>query len=139
MVVVPITLSIVVYDNKDEFKINTKNKTGQIEYIENNIYEKVNKESPKIKVYNHKKDKVENIDIEEYLYSVVAGEMPSKFAQEALKAQAVAARTYVYYKIEHDSNKDPKHKGADVCTNFNHCQEYLSENELKKNSWESMD
>lgn len=135
MVTVPIILSITVYDDKDEFKINTKGKLTQeddSEYIENNIYEKVNKESPKIKVYNHKKDKVENIDIEEYLYSVVAGEMPSDFEEEALRAQAVAARTFVYYKKEHDSNKDPKHKGADVCTNFNHCQEYLSEKELKK-------
>ncbi|HSQ33825.1 MAG TPA: stage II sporulation protein D [Peptostreptococcaceae bacterium] len=134
MVAVPIILSITVYDDKDEFKINTKNEEAKedTKYIENNIYEKVNKESPKIKVYNHKKNKVENIDIEEYLYSVVAGEMPSDFEEEALKAQAVAARTYVYYKKENGSDKDPIHKGADVCTNFNHCQEYLSEKELKK-------
>lgn len=145
MVAVPIILSITVYDDKDEFKINTKSQKSKedTEYVENNIYEKINKESPKIKVYNHKEGKVETIDIEEYLYSVVAGEMPSDFDEEALKAQAVAARTYVYYKKEHNSNKDPKHKGADVCTDFNHCQEFLSEKELKrshgdkwmKNSW----
>ena len=133
MVAVPILLSIIVYDNKDEFKIDTKGKVGQDEeYIESNLYEKVNKKSPEIKVYNHKKDKVETMDIEEYLYSVVAGEMPSEFEEEALKAQAVAARTFVYYKKENGSNKDPKHKGADICTDFNHCQEYISKEDLKK-------
>lgn len=87
MVVVPIILSITVYDNKDDFNIKSKglNEKNKVLVEDTNIYEKINKESPQIKVYNHKKDKVENMDIEEYLYSVVAGEMPSNFNEEALR------------------------------------------------------
>ena len=43
---------------------------------------------------------ISKIDMEEYLIGVVAGEMPASFNEEALKAQAVAARTYAYYKIK---------------------------------------
>lgn len=45
------------------------------------------------------------MDVETYLIGVVAAEMPASFNYEALKAQAVAARTYAYYKIK-NSNKD---------------------------------
>lgn len=39
--------------------------------------------------------------LEEYLYSVVPSEMPSSYPMEALKAQAVSARTYAYDKMLH--------------------------------------
>ena len=55
--------------------------------------------------------------------------MPSTFDEEALKAQAVAARTYVIYKIE--NNIKSGHKGADICTNSSHCQAYTSYENLK--------
>ena len=38
--------------------------------------------------------KVEEIDLDQYLYGVVSAEMPASFEAEALKAQAVVARTY---------------------------------------------
>ena len=44
------------------------------------------------------------VDLEHYLYSVVGGEMPSSWPLEALKAQAVAARSYVLYKRQQPSN-----------------------------------
>jgi stage II sporulation protein D len=44
------------------------------------------------------------VDLEHYLYSVVGGEMPSGWPLEALKAQAVAARSYVLYKRQQASN-----------------------------------
>ncbi|MGG6313580.1 SpoIID/LytB domain-containing protein [Paenibacillus macerans] len=40
---------------------------------------------------------VNEVPLEQYLYSVVAGEVPSSWPQEALKAQAVAARSYALY------------------------------------------
>ncbi|MBD2195111.1 MULTISPECIES: SpoIID/LytB domain-containing protein [Calothrix] len=40
------------------------------------------------------------VDTEEYLYSVIGGEMDSRWPQEALKAQAIAARTYALYERE---------------------------------------
>jgi stage II sporulation protein D len=44
------------------------------------------------------------VDLEEYLYSVIGGEMNSKWPQEALKAQAIAARTYALYEREKQRN-----------------------------------
>ncbi len=42
-----------------------------------------------------------SMPLEEYLVGVVAAEMPAAFLPEALKAQAVAARTYTMYKASH--------------------------------------
>lgn len=44
------------------------------------------------------------VDLEQYLYSVLGGEMNGNWPLEALKAQAVAARTYAIYKRENESN-----------------------------------
>ncbi len=62
--------------------------------------------------------------LEEYLVGVVAAEMPASFELEALKAQAVAARTYTVYKSLHGGCL--AHKGADICTDSSHCQAYLT-------------
>lgn len=48
---------------------------------------------------------INSIDLEEYIIGVVAGEMPASFNEEALKAQAVAARTYAVYKMS-TTNKE---------------------------------
>ena len=101
-------------------------------------YETVDKQSPVITIYNAKLGKYQDMDIEEYLYGVLAGEMPSDFEIEALKAQAVAARTFVMYKQNQGASK--KHPKAIVCTDYSDCQEYKSYEELKsinqKNSLE---
>ena len=49
------------------------------------------------------------MDIETFLYGVLSAEMSSDFSEEALKAQAVAARTYIIYKKENNMTKG--HKG----------------------------
>ncbi len=66
----------------------------------------------------------------EYLPGVVRGEMPAAFEEEALKAQAVAERTYLYYRLSAGS-KDT-HPDADVCTNPGCCTAWLSEAEAKE-------
>lgn len=48
-----------------------------------------------IEVYRKEKEKTEKVPLEEYVASVVAAEMPAEFEMEALKAQAIVARTYV--------------------------------------------
>jgi len=47
---------------------------------------------------------VNYVDLEQYLYSVLGSEMNGNWPQEALKAQAVAARTYAIYKRENEKN-----------------------------------
>lgn len=65
---------------------------------------------------------VENIPLDEYLRGVVAAEMPALFPEEALKAQAVAARTYTMKKIA--APPAAEHGGAAVCDNPAHCKAY---------------
>lgn len=87
---------------------------------------------PSIQVYYHKEDALRETDLESYLVGVLAGEMPVSFHEQALMAQAVAARTYTRYKAAHGgcgSKED-----ADVCTNSQCCQAYQS-TEALQTSW----
>jgi stage II sporulation protein D len=72
-----------------------------------------------------------DMKLEDYLIGVVAAEMPASFELEALKAQAVAARTYTLYKRDHGGCS--AHAGADICTDSNHCQAYVTDEEMTKN------
>ena len=71
---------------------------------------------------------VEEMPLETYLIGVLAAEMPAAFPVEALKAQAVAARTYTLYKeamYGRDGSKAPaSHKGAVLCGDSSHCKAY---------------
>lgn len=62
----------------------------------------------KIKLLHKETGEVEELPLDIYLYGVVSSEMPASFEIEALKAQAVVARTYTIYKIRSGS------KHADV-------------------------
>ncbi len=71
---------------------------------------------------------VKEMDLETYLIGVLAAEMPAAFPVEALKAQAVAARTYTLYKetlYGSDAKDAPEsHKGALLCGDSTHCKAY---------------
>ena len=66
---------------------------------------------------------VRTMDLEEYLVGVVLAEMPASFEGEALKAQAVAARTYA----AKAHKKGGKHGDGSICTESTCCQAYVSE------------
>ncbi len=91
------------------------------------------KDDELIDVYFHTEDVVKKINFEEYLTGVVCAEMSTTFNEEALKAQAVAARTYSLYKISKKEN-DEYHKGAQVCTDYTHCQAWTNIND-KSEAW----
>ena len=93
-------------------------------------------ESGTVSVYVSEEDCVKDMDINEYLKCVVAAEMPADFEEEALKAQAIAARTYLYSHIaEKDKgNIAESHNGAVICTDSTHCQAYISEDK-RRESW----
>jgi stage II sporulation protein D len=67
-------------------------------------------------------DQVVELNLADYLNGVVAAEMPASFEYEALKAQAVAARTYAWYRLEHPSADHPE---ADLCSDSGCCQAYI--------------
>lgn len=73
-------------------------------------------------------DEIIETSMAEYLPTALAAEMPASFHEEALKAQAVAARTYITYCTEHEN---PKHPGADVCGNSGCCLARMAEDELR--------
>lgn len=75
-----------------------------------------------IKLLHAGENKVEELPLDEYLYGVVASEMPASFDLEALKAQAIVARTYTIYQISNNS----KHENAHICDNSLCCQAWIS-------------
>ena len=85
--------------------------------------------SIEVSVYRTSTKEVEEIQLEEYVVGVVASEMPSSFELEALKAQALAARTYLVRQMLSDSNIAKK-SNADITDNINFHQAYKSKDEL---------
>ena len=75
---------------------------------------------------------VESMALDQYLRGVVRGEMPASFELEALKAQAAAERTYVYYQLA--AGRKEAHPDADVCTDPGCCSAWLSE-EAAREKW----
>lgn len=73
---------------------------------------------------------VQNITMADYLPGVIRGEMPPDFELEALKAQAVAERTYICYQMAKAAKA--AHPDADVCDNAGCCSAYLSEEEARQ-------
>ena len=69
---------------------------------------------------------IEKMPLEDYLCGVVAAEMPASFPLEALKAQAVAARSFTLC-----GESAHKHGEAAVCTDPGCCQAWLSEESLR--------
>lgn len=98
----------------------------------------IKEETEKIKVYIKSKDVVEEMPLEDYIIGVVAAEVPASFEIEAIKAQAVAARSYLMSHINsYKTTGIPEnHKGADACTDYTHCQAWIGESE-RKASWNS--
>ena len=85
---------------------------------------------------------VEQVELDTYLCNVVSAEMPADFELEALKAQAIVARTYTIYKV---NNK--KHDNADICDDSGCCQAWISkedrlarwEESLRDSNWSKIE
>ncbi len=88
--------------------------------------------STHVKVFFPDEGKIRDMLLEEYILGVVAGEVGSSYPMEALKAQAVACRTYTMYSIRHGGCKT--NPSADVCTSSSCCQTYRSDAKLRR-SW----
>ena len=70
-------------------------------------------------------DQIVEIRLDRYLAGVVAAEMPAAFPEEALKAQAVAARTFVLRReAESEAGGKSGHDGAVICTDPGCCMAY---------------
>ena len=121
IILIPVT---IVTDKKETttvgYEVTLEKKNMELE-IEDSLKEELNQ----VLVSNNKdKSDAYYIPLEEYVIGVVAGEMPASFEMEALKAQAVAARTYALYK---QKNID----GYVLSTTIND-QVYLSKEQMQQ-------
>jgi len=89
-----------------------------------------------VAVYRETQKKVEKLSLDDYVAGVVASEMPADFEMEALKAQALTARTYIVKKLASSSSTDLP-QGAVVGDSVNY-QVYKSNDELKQ-LWKAAD
>lgn len=111
------TASTVVQENiTSEIQQNTESSTNQ-EETQSYEYSKYGT----ITLLHKETGETEQVDIDVYLCNVVSAEMPADYEVEALKAQAIVARTYTIYKI---LNK--KHDNADICDDSTCCQAWIS-------------
>ncbi len=94
---------------------------NEIEEIELKYINNVN-----VRVKRLSTNEIQIVPLEEYIVGVLAGEMPVYFELEALKAQAVASRSYVLKRLEY--NKDSEYDVVDSVLN----QVYLDDNYLKE-------
>lgn len=117
VVIVCIPFFVVIFFNKDIEKLEEIE--IKLDYVSNIL----------IRVKRVSEDRLDNIKLEEYVVGVVAGEMPASFEIEALKAQAVASRSYALKKI--NDNKNNSYDVVDTTSN----QVYLDDDELK-NKWQ---
>ena len=75
-------------------------------------------------------DTVTEMSFSDYLQGVLRAEMPASFQEDALRAQAVAARTYTYYKMQNGGNHGDT---ADICTDHSCCQAFLGKEKAADN------
>lgn len=83
--------------------------------------------SENIRVYITEKDSVETFSAKDYIFGVVAAEMPALYETEALKAQAVAAYTYMSYKMEHKAKDE-----YDITDSYKTDQAFITRKEARK-------
>ncbi len=114
-------------DKKKENGTNTKVENLNIYNEKNNVgsiklgSKKVNALKDKVKIKISSTGEIKTLTISEYIKGVLPAEMPPEYDIEALKAQAVIARTYLYKKSSGGAHKD-----ADICDNYAHCQAWYS-------------
>lgn len=111
---------ILVKDKPTEDVVKLDGEVAGTKEVKNSIAN-----NPTIKLLHLSTGEVEEIDLEIYLYGVVSAEMPATYHEEALKTQAIVARTYTMYKIKNE----PKHDNADICDTSTCCQAYITKEE----------
>ncbi len=114
VVLIIIPFFVVKISNKD-LKKYTESEI-KLDFVSNRI----------VRVKRVNKNRIDNVRLEEYVVGAVGGEMPVSFSLEALKAQAVASRSYVLKKQE--NSKDGTYDVVDTTSN----QVYLDDDDLKE-------
>lgn len=85
-----------------------------------------------IKLLLKDSNQIIELSLDDYIKGVLIGEVPITYEKEALKAQAIVARTYTLYKLK---NNPSVHENADMCDDINCCQAYKTK-EYAFASWD---
>lgn len=113
--------SLTIAQESDNYNLQQNNdESNKVEEEQNYEYSKYGT----INLLHKKTGKIEQVNLDEYLCNVVSAEMPADYELEALKAQAIVARTYTIFKI---LNK--KHENADICDDSTCCQAWISKDD----------
>ena len=127
------TLNAVISESAEETSKQENSKDDQTIKEEQAAQGKYDyREYNTIKLLHTATGEIQELQLDEYLYGVVSAEMPASYENEALKAQAIVARTYLIYQIK-DSGQ--KHENANVCDSYACCQAWISKEERFAN-WE---
>lgn len=86
---------------------------------------------PKVSVYLSRARQIETLPLEDYVTGVIAAEMPADFELEALKAQAIAACTFIVRRLRAGDRSGVPVPGADVTDTVSH-QAYVSSAVLER-------
>ena len=122
-IIILIFLIPLIFTTRRIEKVSSKVEEKEIEVIDYG-YSKYKT----IKLLHKDTDKVEEVKLDEYIANVVSAEMPVDYELEALKAQAIVARTYTIYKI----TTSKKHDIADICDKSACCQAWISKEDRFK-------
>ena len=112
---------------KDE---ESKVEQNKEEIVQITKYMQDNKIKDNITIKITSTGEIKELSVDEYLKGVLPSEMPPEYDMEALKAQAIVARTYLYYKMSAGGHSD-----VDICDSASHCQAYYSTEQILK-IWE---
>lgn len=87
-------------------------------------------------LWDRARDQLVELDLEEYVTGVTAAEMPASFEVEALKAQAVIARTYALSRLRSRGGQGCASRGgADICSDHNCCQDWITRGDALEYKW----
>ncbi|MGB9804338.1 stage II sporulation protein D [Desulfofundulus sp.] len=93
---------------------------------------RIQERETRVRLYLHSTGRIIELPLEEYVTGVVAAEMPASFPLEALKAQAVAARTFIVHRLVAGGVINNDHPGADICDDHTHGQAWISRDEMRR-------
>ena len=122
LILIPIFVVSIIYNSIDKNELQTNEINLKQETTKVITTQKTEEKNIVIKI--NKNNEIKKINLEDYIVGVVAGEMPASFHEEALKAQAIASRTFAMYKLEKESREYDLETTVDD-------QVYINESEMK--------
>ena len=104
LILIPTFVASIIFKSLKEEKVVDEPINTTASKITTVMKTKTNRELQELTIKINKNSEIKEVNFEDYIVGVVAGEMPASFNIEALKAQAVVSRTYALYKIENNTD-----------------------------------